>query len=202
MLTTGTGSGKSLAYIVPIVDQVLGPEQEGGKAPEPVKAIVVYPMNALANSQLEELEKFLDVGHRPGRRARHVRAATPARRTTRSGSEILANPPDILLTNYVMLELILTRPDERRAHRGRAGAAVPRPRRAAHLPRPAGRRRRRCSSAVSARPARPRSFSASAPRRPGRAGHASTSSGKRSLASATLLFGASRRPGERDRRDP
>jgi ATP-dependent helicase YprA (DUF1998 family) len=53
VLTTGTGSSKSLAYIVPIVDHVLrrGP----GKG---IQAIVVYPMNALANSQQGELEKF------------------------------------------------------------------------------------------------------------------------------------------------
>jgi len=46
MLTTGTGSGKSLSYIIPIVDFVLrhGP----GKG---TQAIIVYPMNALANSQ-------------------------------------------------------------------------------------------------------------------------------------------------------
>src|SRR6202043_405790 len=44
ILTTGTGSGKSLAYIIPIVDYVLRhPEKTG------IKAIVVYPMNALAN---------------------------------------------------------------------------------------------------------------------------------------------------------
>ena len=54
MLTTGTGSGKSLSYIVPIVDRVL--REGSGRG---VKAIVVYPMNALANSQVEELRKFL-----------------------------------------------------------------------------------------------------------------------------------------------
>ena len=55
VLTTGTGSGKSLAYIVPIVDHVLrnGP----GKG---IQAIVVYPMNALANSQLGELGDLTD----------------------------------------------------------------------------------------------------------------------------------------------
>ena len=53
VLTTGTGSGKSLAYIVPAVDHVLrrGP----GRG---IQAIVVYPMNALANSQQGELTKF------------------------------------------------------------------------------------------------------------------------------------------------
>ena len=54
VLTTGTGSGKSLTYIVPIVDHVI--RQGSGKG---IKAIIVYPMNALANSQLGELEKFL-----------------------------------------------------------------------------------------------------------------------------------------------
>jgi ATP-dependent helicase YprA (DUF1998 family) len=54
VLTTGTGSGKSLAYIVPIVDHVLRAPRTPG-----IKAIVVYPMNALANSQLGELKKYL-----------------------------------------------------------------------------------------------------------------------------------------------
>jgi ATP-dependent helicase YprA (DUF1998 family) len=54
VLTTGTGSGKSLSYIVPIVDRVV--REGSGKG---VRAIVVYPMNALANSQRNELEKFL-----------------------------------------------------------------------------------------------------------------------------------------------
>src|SRR3546814_2671222 len=51
VLTTGTGSGKSLSYIVPIVDHVL--RRGTGKG---IQAIVVYPMNALANSQEKELE--------------------------------------------------------------------------------------------------------------------------------------------------
>ena len=62
VLTTGTGSGKSLAYIVPIVDYVLKQPRVPG-----VKAIIIYPMNALANSQLGELEKFLTYGYGSGR---------------------------------------------------------------------------------------------------------------------------------------
>src|SRR5215204_5075448 len=54
VLTTGTGSGKSLAYIVPIVDHVL--RREPGRG---VQAIIVYPMNALANSQYGELRQSL-----------------------------------------------------------------------------------------------------------------------------------------------
>jgi ATP-dependent helicase YprA (DUF1998 family) len=57
VVTTGTGSGKSLSFFVPIIDRILK-----AKAADPQKrtrAIVIYPMNALANSQLEELDKFL-----------------------------------------------------------------------------------------------------------------------------------------------
>ena len=133
VLTTGTGSGKSLAYIIPIVDFVLKHQEKRG-----IKAIIVYPMNALANSQELELEKFLKYG-------RKSFPVTYRRYTGQEGSEdrqeILSNPPDIILTNYVMLELILTRPyekklvqaasdlqflvfDELHTYRGRQGADV------------------------------------------------------------------------------
>jgi superfamily II DNA/RNA helicase len=106
VLTTGTGSGKSLAYIVPIVDRVLREGSGNG-----VKAIVVYPMNALANSQMEELKKFLHFGF-DGRPPVTFRRYT-GQESQEDREEILRNPPDIILTNYVMLELLLTRPDER-----------------------------------------------------------------------------------------
>jgi superfamily II DNA/RNA helicase len=120
-LTTGTGSGKSLAYIVPIVDAVLREREATGARVPGVKAIVVYPMNALANSQTLELEKFLRYGYPAGQEPVTFARYTGQEREDRR-REILANPPDILLTNYVMLELVLTRPDERthliRAARG------------------------------------------------------------------------------------
>ena len=103
VLTTGTGSGKSLSYIVPIVDRVL---REG--TGQGVRAIVVYPMNALANSQVGELEKFLGTRDQAVRFARYTGQEDKARR-----EQILRDKPDILLTNYMMLELMLTRPYER-----------------------------------------------------------------------------------------
>jgi len=133
VLTTGTGSGKSLAYIIPIVDHVI--RNGTGKG---IQAIVVYPMNALANSQLGELGKFISPDDLPG-------AVSFARYTGQESNEerekLLKNPPDILLTNYVMLELILTRYkdkplieksktlsflvlDELHTYRGRQGADV------------------------------------------------------------------------------
>lgn len=115
VLTTGTGSGKSLSYIVPIVDRVLRErDAEGPQAPRRVRAIIVYPMNALANSQLGELDKYLKHGYGANREpvtyARYTGQEDDERR-----AEIRRNPPDILLTNYVMLELMLTRPDDRRS---------------------------------------------------------------------------------------
>ncbi len=104
VLTTGTGSGKSLSYIVPIVDQVL--RQGSGKG---IMAIIVYPMNALANSQMGELSKFLDgFGERPVSFACYTGQESEAEK-----QRIISQPPDILLTNFVMLEYILVRPKER-----------------------------------------------------------------------------------------
>lgn len=107
VLTTGTGSGKSLSYIVPIVDRVL--RNGSGRG---IQAIIVYPMNALANSQLIELDKFLprdETGRRLVTFERYTGQETDSERRA-----ILDSKPDILLTNYVMLELVLTRPEERR----------------------------------------------------------------------------------------
>lgn len=135
VLTTGTGSGKSLSYIVPIVDHVL--RRGTGKG---IQAIIVYPMNALANSQVGELEKFLCRGYAAGRSPVTFRRYT-GQESDDERKDIIASPPDILLTNYVMLELVLTRPwdyqlvdaardlrflvlDELHTYRGRQGADV------------------------------------------------------------------------------
>jgi superfamily II DNA/RNA helicase len=106
VLTTGTGSGKSLCYMVPIIDRVLRDGPGGG-----IRAVVVYPMNALANSQMGELEKYLGFGPHAGviRFERYTGQEDAEKR-----EQIAQNPPDILLTNFVMLELLLTRPYERR----------------------------------------------------------------------------------------
>jgi len=110
VLTTGTGSGKSLSYFVPIVDHVLKAKKSGAP-PKGTTAIVIYPMNARCNSQLEELEKYLRRGYADG-----AEPVTFARYTGQESAEerhrIAANPPDILLTNFVMLELIMTRQDD------------------------------------------------------------------------------------------
>jgi ATP-dependent helicase YprA (DUF1998 family) len=57
-VTTGTGSGKSLCFFVPIIDAAIR-ARSARQAPR-TRAIVIYPMNALANSQLKELDKFIE----------------------------------------------------------------------------------------------------------------------------------------------
>ena len=141
VLTTGTGSGKSLSYFIPIIDDVLQRKRSGDPCTG-ITAIVVYPMNALCNSQLEQLGRLLTFGYGSGKEP-----VTFARYTGQESQEdrerIAKNPPDILLTNYVMLELIMTRfeqtdmavrqhavglrylvLDELHTYRGRQGADV------------------------------------------------------------------------------
>jgi superfamily II DNA/RNA helicase/very-short-patch-repair endonuclease len=131
ILTTGTGSGKSLSYVVPIINDLL----ENPETNE-VRAILIYPMNALINSQLEEFNKFLSrVPHNKIR----VKKYTGQERLAEK-EEIQKRPPHVLLTNYVMLELMLSRfhenafveskklkflvLDELHTYRGRQGADV------------------------------------------------------------------------------
>lgn len=107
VVTTGTGSGKSLCFFLPIIDAVLRAKDQD---PTPrTRAIVIYPMNALANSQREELIKYLgDQG--PVTYARYTGQESPEER-----DRIRNNPPDILLTNFMMLEMLMTRQSERDA---------------------------------------------------------------------------------------
>ncbi|SFD43198.1 DEAD/DEAH box helicase [Streptomyces aidingensis] len=107
VLTTGTGSGKSLSYVIPIVDAVLkNPNPDG------ISAIIVYPMNALANSQMHELERYLVQGV-PEESRKVTFDRYTGQENRRDKESVLRRKPDILLTNYMMLEYLLTRPEER-----------------------------------------------------------------------------------------
>jgi hypothetical protein len=138
VVTTGTGSGKSLCFFIPIVSHVLATRRSSTQ--RRTRAIVVYPMNALANSQMEELGKFVG----------NVRGQPPITFARYTGQEdrderkrIAEEPPDVLLTNFMMLELLMTRQekidrrvigncaglqflvlDELHTYRGRQGADV------------------------------------------------------------------------------
>jgi ATP-dependent helicase YprA (DUF1998 family) len=109
VVTSGTGSGKSLTYFLPIIDAFL----RQPTAPDRVAALVVYPMNALVNSQLEALKK-LKRGYeaRTGRRFPISFAKYTGDVQGDARREVQTHPPQILLTNYVMAELMLVRPDD------------------------------------------------------------------------------------------
>jgi hypothetical protein len=109
VVTSGTGSGKSLTYFLPIVDAFL----RRATAPDRVGALVVYPMNALVNSQVEALKK-LKKGYedRTGRRFPISFAKYTGDVQGEARRALQTRPPQILLTNYVMAELSLVRPDD------------------------------------------------------------------------------------------
>lgn len=108
VVTTGTGSGKSLCFFVPVVDAIVR-ARKAGKAHR-TRAIIVYPMNALANSQINEIEKFISQSGLPTEIKPVVRRYTGQEREEER-QRIADNPPDILLTNFMMAELLLTRQD-------------------------------------------------------------------------------------------
>ena len=109
VVTSGTGSGKSLTYFLPIIDAFL----RNPTARDRVAALVVYPMNALVNSQLEALKK-LKRGYelRTGRRFPISFAKYTGDVQGEARREVQLHPPQILLTNYVMADLLLVRPDD------------------------------------------------------------------------------------------
>jgi hypothetical protein len=109
VVTTGTGSGKSLCFFVPVVDKIVRARKAGqaGKT----SAIIVYPMNALANSQINEIERFISQSGLPNDLCPVVRRYT-GQESHDERQEIADNPPDILMTNFMMAELLLTRQDD------------------------------------------------------------------------------------------
>jgi ATP-dependent helicase YprA (DUF1998 family) len=127
IVATGTGSGKTESFLYPIIDSLLA-EREAGTLGEPgVRALLLYPMNALANDQLARLRELLgplpditfgrytgETKRRDADALRHFEAMFPGEpdlpNELKSRDALQANPPHILLTNYAMLEHLLLRP--------------------------------------------------------------------------------------------
>jgi ATP-dependent helicase YprA (DUF1998 family) len=121
VLTTGTGSGKTFAYFIPIVDAVV--RRPGLLGPV---AFAIYPMNALVNSQLQALRQLAENYRQSTGREFPVRFARYTGETEeKEREEIRRNPPHILLTNYVMAELMLVRPEDRELIRPQPDAEAP-----------------------------------------------------------------------------
>lgn len=109
VVTSGTGSGKSLTYIGTIFNHLLAnPETEG------IAAVIVYPMNALINSQENEFNIYKDNFQKNTGREFPITFDQYTGQVKQEQRQLIRdNPPQILLTNYRMLELLLTRVQER-----------------------------------------------------------------------------------------
>jgi ATP-dependent helicase YprA (DUF1998 family) len=117
LVLSGTGSGKTESFLIPVVDACLRSSMPG------IKAVVIYPMNALANDQLKRLTSLLAevpevtfgryTGDSPeqdsGDRRRPARPSDAPSNLRWSRQSMRDEPPDILLTNYVELEYLLLR---------------------------------------------------------------------------------------------
>ncbi len=108
VITTGTGSGKTECFLLPVIQNAI--EDATRFRRSGLTTILLYPMNALANDQLQRIEDYLDGCGLTG----VVSVAKYDRGTSQSEREELRrNPPHILLTNYMMLEYLLVRPADR-----------------------------------------------------------------------------------------
>jgi len=116
LVVTGTGSGKTECFLYPILDHCYKTASTPG-----IKAILLYPMNALASDQARRiatllhddprLTKTVTAGLYVGGQGQHTK---PDRfHLTDARQELRKNPPNILLTNYRMLDFLLLRPEDR-----------------------------------------------------------------------------------------
>jgi superfamily II DNA/RNA helicase len=138
VVTSGTGSGKSLTYISTIFNHLFKNPNKPG-----IKAIIVYPLNALINSQEAALLGFEEnYRKRTGSSLPFTFKKYTGQEKQEERDKVIANPPDILLTNYMMLELLMVRKadeglrksflesieylvyDELHVYKGRQGADV------------------------------------------------------------------------------
>jgi hypothetical protein len=133
IVTTGTGSGKTECFIIPIINHLLR-EAERGPLTSGVRAILIYPMNALANDQMKRLRSLLKsypeitFGVYNGSTKQNEQEGIaeygkvykdengyplkPLKNEIISREQMQATPPHILVTNYAMLEYMMLRPKD------------------------------------------------------------------------------------------
>lgn len=133
VVASGTGSGKTECFLLPAIDWVLRHPTRAADASESgrgIRVLLVYPMNALVNDQVRRLSQLLGYWSKRGEAPVPItfaRYTGETRKTREKGlehepgapdnqllgrDEIIARPPDILITNFAMLEQALLRPQE------------------------------------------------------------------------------------------
>lgn len=133
LVATGTASGKTESFLYPILFDLYRQHLAGELLDPGVRAMILYPMNALANDQRERLGAICQslqrastgfnptfgqyIGQTPVYRRDTARNAALREDERLPGElvfreEMRTTPPHILLTNYSMLEYLLIRPDD------------------------------------------------------------------------------------------
>lgn len=134
VVSTGTGSGKTNCFLIPVLNELLR-EQESGTLNDGVRAIFIYPMNALANDQIKGLreilmeypqitfgvynggteyeeEKAIKLYEAMYSNEKYPELKKRLINERLSRNEMKERPPHILFTNYAMLEHLLFRPGD------------------------------------------------------------------------------------------
>jgi ATP-dependent helicase YprA (DUF1998 family)/rubrerythrin len=134
VVSTGTGSGKTNCFLIPVINELLR-EKEQNKLNDGVRAIFIYPMNALANDQIKGLREILmaypDIrfgvynGGTENKESDAIKLYETMYANEKyselkkrlpneelSRDEMKKHPPHILFTNYAMLEHMLFRPGD------------------------------------------------------------------------------------------
>ena len=136
VVSTGTGSGKTESFLIPILNSLMN-ERDYKKTLTPgVRALLIYPMNALANDQISRLREllknypYITFGSYTGQTEEKYEKALSKYKALNHGEKPLKNelisreqmketPPHILITNYSMLEYLMLRPKDNSLFQGR-----------------------------------------------------------------------------------
>lgn len=123
LVSSGTGSGKTECFLIPIIEDLYNEyTRNNDQALEGTRALFLYPLNALINSQRERLQAWTS-GFKSGMRFCLYNGETPNKPTKASvrkehpeevqdRAELRESPPPILVTNSSMLEYMLVRNED------------------------------------------------------------------------------------------